>query len=547
LRTADTLGPVPDAPAESAAAVAGGRARLLAAIRRRLTLERLAAVVLGLLVLLVHDVPYLLSHSFWLDESWVAATTRFPVSQLPETTSSTPIGWSALLRLVTVPRTQSPRLLPLAFAAAAVVVGYWFARQLGWRHREEAVCAGLLGGIAVLLVPGMLVQGGLNQYTADACLSLLALALTSRLEREWSRRRLAALSVAVWGGMLFSDGVAFLGMAAFVALCAVQLVRRDWRRFAEACAASAVTAVLMLAVYKAFDARAVGPGLYTTGNMRLYFMPLHNGVHAMVTFITSHFAATHAEFGLGPVWLAVPLVIAGIVTIFRLGRPATALAVAVLWPVMIVVNAARRYPFLNIRTSTFLFAVTAVVAAVGLIGVCSLLRPFLKQWAAAGLVAVAAVGAVVFAVHAQPFVRVHLLPNEDERQQTSYVAAHAAGHDVILVDTTTAYGFAYYWPVGQPARRTDHYVAQQYVPYFPDQPRIVVALNGKQAGVAAAVSQAVRQSVLRSCARIWLIRTHESPAEQLVWAAALQQKGLAAVPVGSDGLSVVLVRKSLCR
>jgi hypothetical protein len=504
-------------------------------------------VFLGLLVLLVHDVPYLLSHSFWLDESWVAVTTRFPLSQLPATTSSTPIGWSALLRLVTVPRTESSRILPLVFAGAAVVVAYWFARQLGWRSREAAVCAGLLAGIGALLVPGMLLQGGLNQYTADACLSLVVLALISRLEREWSRRRLITLSVAVWGGMLFSDGVTFVGIAAFVALCAVQLVRGDVRRLAEAGIAAAGTAVLMLAVYKVFDARAVGAGLYTTGTMSLYFMPLNNGLHAMIRFITSAFSGAAVNFGLGPVWLAVPLFIAGIATMFRLARPATAVAVAVLWPVMLAVNVVRRYPFLNPRTSTFLFAVTAVVAAVGLIGVCSLLRPLLKQWTIAALVAVAAVGAAAFAVNAEPFVRFHPFPNEDERQQTAYVAAHAAPDAVIVVDTATAYGFAYYWPVGQPARRFDHNVAQDYVPYFPDQPRIVVALNGYLPGVAAAVSQAVRLSVVRSCTRIWLIRTHETPADQLVWVTALQQKGLTAVPVGSDGLSVVRVRNSLCR
>jgi hypothetical protein len=525
-------------------ATADQRAR---GIRRRRTAEHLIAVFLGLLVLLVHDVPYLLSHSFWLDESWVAATTRFPLSQLPETTSSTPIGWSALLRLVTVPRTESSRILPLIFAGAAVVVAYWFARQLGWRSRETAVCAGVVAGIAALLVPGMLLQGGLNQYTADACLSLVVLALISRLEREWSRRRLVALSVAVWGGMLFSDGVAFVGVAAFLALCAVQLVRGDVRRLAEACAAAAGTAVLMLGVYKVFDARAVGPGLWTTGTMRLYFMPLDRGLPAMVRFVTVHFTWAAINFGLGPVWLAVPLVIAGIVTIFRLGRPATALAVAVLWPVMLAANVARRYPFLNPRTSTFLFAITAVIAAIGLIGVCSLLRPLLKQWTVAALVAVAAVGAAGFAVNAEPYVRYHPFPNEDERQETSYVAAHAARDDVILVNTSTAYGFAYYWPVGQPARRTDHFVAQQYEPYFPDQPRIVVALNGQPAGVTAALSQAVQQAVLRSCARIWLIRTHTTPAELAAWSAALGQKGLTAVPVGSDGLSIVQVSKSLCR
>ena len=72
----------------------------------------------GLLVLVVHDVGYLLRQPFWTDEAWVAVTTRFPLSQLPATTSSTPIGWSALLRVVTVSRTQTGRLLPLGFAGA---------------------------------------------------------------------------------------------------------------------------------------------------------------------------------------------------------------------------------------------------------------------------------------------------------------------------------------------------------------------------------------------------------------------------------------------
>ena len=85
--------------------------------------ELLAVLVLGLLVLVVHDVGYLLRHPFWTDESWVAVTTRFPLSQLPATTSSTPIGWSALLRVVTVGRTQTGRLLPLAFAGVSVGPG----------------------------------------------------------------------------------------------------------------------------------------------------------------------------------------------------------------------------------------------------------------------------------------------------------------------------------------------------------------------------------------------------------------------------------------
>jgi hypothetical protein len=43
---------------------------------------------------------YLFSHPFWLDEGWVADSVRVPLQQLRLLTSSTPIGWTLLLRLV---------------------------------------------------------------------------------------------------------------------------------------------------------------------------------------------------------------------------------------------------------------------------------------------------------------------------------------------------------------------------------------------------------------------------------------------------------------
>jgi hypothetical protein len=49
------------------------------ASRLRPTAEQVIVLGLGLLVLLVHDVGYLLGHPFWLDEAWVALTTRFPL------------------------------------------------------------------------------------------------------------------------------------------------------------------------------------------------------------------------------------------------------------------------------------------------------------------------------------------------------------------------------------------------------------------------------------------------------------------------------------
>ena len=514
------------------------RARVLAAVRRRLTAEYAVAALLGLLVLAVHNVGYLLSQPFWTDEAWVAVTTRFPLLQLPATTNSTPIGWSALLRVVTEPATQTARFLPLAFAGVAVVIAYWFARRLGWRLPEISVAAGLTAGVGMLLIPAMLHRDDLKQYTADACASLLVLALISRLEREWSRRGLAGLSVAIWGGMLFSHTVAFVGIAAFGAVCVVQLARRDWHRSIEAVVAGAGTAILMLGVYEVFDSRAVTPRLTNTGYFSQYYLPVTKGLHAGITFVTSHFYAAGAYFGLGPVWLAIPLFMAGLATMVRLGRPATAITVAALWPEMLAVSALKKYPFLEVRTSTFLFAVTVVVAAIGLIGVCSVLRPWLKGALAAGLVAAAV---LVFAGGAQPYIRSRTIPDEDVRDQTRYVADNDADSDVIVVNLSSNWGFAYYWPVGHPSRRPDPLVAQEYEAYFPRQRRIVVARDRDSGGVDAAVAQALTVARQRSSPRIWLVRTHMSATEQAAWSAALSQHGLSDTPVGHDGLSVIAV------
>jgi hypothetical protein len=530
--------------AQTAIHVGAGRGTwyaLRAAIRRRLTAEHLIVLVAGLLVLVVHDVGYLLSQPFWNDETWVAVTTRFPFSQLPVTTSSTPIGWSVLVRVFTVSGEQTSRLLPLAFAGVAVVVGYWLARRLGWRRKDASVAAGLLAAAGVLLVPGMLVRDDLKQFTADACMALLTLALTSRLEREWSLGGLAALSVSAWGGMLFSGAAAFVGVAAFSAVCIVQLARRSWRRLIEAAAAAAVTAVLMAGVYEAFDARADTPALtaFFSGD----YLPVSRGLHGDLMFVVAQFKVVGGYFDLGPWWLAVPLVAAGLVTIFRLGRPATAVTIAALWPEMLALSALKIYPFLNQPTSTFLYAVTAVVAAIGVAGVCSALRPWLRTGLAAGL---AAVAAAAFVAGARPYVRSHDIPPEDIRDQALYVASHySARDDVILVNLSSNWGFAYYWPFGEPGRRHAT-VLQEYEAYFPDQPRIVVARSNTDRAVAAALAQALALARQHSCARIWLIRAFVQAPEKIAWKLALSKQGVTPQNLGHGGLSVIQPANPRC-
>jgi hypothetical protein len=88
--------------------------------------------------LLVHDVGYLLSRPFWNDEAWVAVTTRYPLGALPATTSSTPIGWSFLLRLMIFGGQQRLRLLPLLFAALCIPAAYCLVRRLPWPDTASA-------------------------------------------------------------------------------------------------------------------------------------------------------------------------------------------------------------------------------------------------------------------------------------------------------------------------------------------------------------------------------------------------------------------------
>ena len=155
----------------------------------------------------------------------------------------------------------------------------------------------------------------------------------------------------------------------------------------------------------------------------------------------------------------------------------------------------------------------------------------------AALVAVTA--AVAFTVAAQPYVRSHSIPHEDVRDQARYVAAHAAPGDVILVNLSSNWGFAYYWPAGVPARRADPAVLQGYEAYFPGQPRIIVARDRDPAGVSAALPLALARARQHACSRIWLVRTHLSGAERAAWTAALHQHGLVSTRGGTPGLAVV--------
>jgi hypothetical protein len=156
-----------------------------------------------------------------------------------------------------------------------------------------------------------------------------------------------------------------------------------------------------------------------------------------------------------------------------------------------------------------------VVAAIGVAGICAAVRTWLRGGKlATGLAAVlAAVALLGFGIAAGPYVRSHLLPFEQTRQQTQYVEAHAGPADLIVVSANSNWGFAYYWPQGSPATRRDLANLQLYQAVFPAQPRIIVVRERNYAQVKASMTQAMSMIRPGTCRRIWLVRTHETAAE----------------------------------
>lgn len=72
-------------------------------VRRRLAplgVEEAVVAALLLLAILARRPGYVLSQTFWLDESWVVDSVRAPLGQLRLVTSPTPVGFTLLLRAV---------------------------------------------------------------------------------------------------------------------------------------------------------------------------------------------------------------------------------------------------------------------------------------------------------------------------------------------------------------------------------------------------------------------------------------------------------------
>jgi hypothetical protein len=475
---------------------------------RRRRGEAVLAAGLAALTFAVHDVGHVLAAPYWLDEAWVADSTRAPVSELPSLTGPTPIGFSFLLRLPVPGGEQRARLVPLVLLAVAVLLAY----ALGRRGPLPRPVGGTLAAVSVLLAPHVLVRNDLKQYAADAVTVLALLLLAARAEERPTRRRLAAVALAVPALMLVSHPALFVGVAVLSGLWLAAAARRSWRRLAEVTAAGALALVGMLAVYAVFDRPHVTPGL--TDFWIHYYPPTDHGLAGSWHYVSDRWHALRGWTNLGPGWLAALLAAAGLWTLARRGQLALALAAPVLVLELLAAAAAHRYPLLDQRTSLFVFVGLAVVASFGVAGIAARAR------LAGVLVVVAAVVAYSWLPLGR-YARAATIPPEDARGATGFVDARLRPADALVVESGAQFGYAYYSSSRPGFERVPAYGTGFAVESGAH--RVVLPMDDRSAAaLVAGITRA--RSLLGPGGRVFVLRAHESIEEQhALWSIPYEQ------------------------
>jgi hypothetical protein len=470
----------------------------------------IVAAALGALA--VQPIGTMFHRPFWVDEAWVADLVKIPLSRQIALSSSTPIGWALLLRLVPGTAPERLRVVPLAFSAVAVVCAYLLARGLNWRTVGEARAAGVVAAAAVLLAPVSLQQNDLKQYSADGAAALLVLIVARDTERRHERTALVRLALVSVVAALFSTVSMFVAVAAFCGALGSAAITREWRRVRDVLVAGC-GAGIVIALYAAV---VVLP--HDNDGLRNYWRPFYlDGSPGHILSTAGHrFLALGSSFGGSPKIVFV-LFLAGLVVLVVRRNVALGIATAVLWVEMLTLGVADRYPFLDTRTSYFLLVVTLAIAAIGFAGlVIAIVRG--QRALLVTLVAVAVVG---LGFGARDHVRAFVYPNENPRVQTLYVAAHGGAGDVVVVNLLANWGFTYYWPRAGTRVFTAHdTIAAGYLARV-DGINGVFATGRTQVDVLASMKTAVADwRADGGRGRIWIVRTHVLGAEAAAWTRA---------------------------
>ncbi len=511
---------------------------------RRAVPDLVAVVALLCLIPVVHNVPSMLAQPYWLDEAWVALSTRASLADLPSISSLTPLGWSVLLRLI--PDPDRLRILTLIFDGLTVGAGYAFGRALRWPSAAQARLAGLACAGAVLLLPAQQIRHDLKQYTADAAVTIGLLALAAWAESAWSRRRLAVIVIVATLGQLVSHVAAIASLAVFGGLTLASAVRRLWRRSAEAVVAGGLAGVIVAAIEWTLSTGSRSPGLLT------YWAPYFPSPADLLGYLGRRTAELLPYLGVPPIGLLV-LLGCGLMTIGRHSSGAPLIAVILLPVIAIVLGATRVYPLLDLRTSHFLLVTVAAVAGIGVAGVAVALSGRLQYspyrtpiaamltLAAIGVYAATNAGWYRFTGEAPAVPIVAAMVTEDVRSATWYVRAHRAPQDVILLSTQARYGVAFYWN-DAPLRTVPYPNTLGWAPVMPVDATFVVVADRSPDAIAAGVREA--ESIARRngrTARVWPIRTHWT-SEAAAWASALAGQPVQLVTSGVEPLAVIAPR-----
>ena len=502
---------------------APGRGRLSGRLD---AIDYVLAGVVALAVLLVHDVPYLLQHSLWIDEAWVADTVRARIGLTPALSSSTPVGWTFLLRLVPFGGPERLRLVPLAFAMLAAAAGYLFGREL----RLTRFATGILTGAAVLLSPAMLIRDDLKQYTAEAFACVVVWLLVARIENEWRVRRLAAIAATASVGMLFANTVILVGVAAMASLALECLVTRHFRRLAAVAAASAVMLGAGLAIYEWL----IRPQI--TQNLVSYWAPHYmptTSWSAAFSFLNQMLHHLAPYLGFGSLIVDAVLLLAGVAALVWLGRPALAAMFPLTLAVVIAASGARKYPFGDTRTSTFWLVAAPLLMAVAVAAAARLAVRIDRR----APLAVAAAALAVWVPFTDAYIRSHQIPNEDVHSEVAYLDTHLRRGDVVIVSYAASYAFAYYYQQADPSFVPDTEGPNAHVPAYPSVPWIIVMPNRRAADVANALAAARAEIAAEPAGargRIWIIRSHLESAEITAWQRDLAPDRVSAIDVGAD-------------
>jgi hypothetical protein len=250
------------------------------------------------------------------------------------------------------------------------------------------------------------------------------------------------------------------------------------------------------------------------------YLRLDGGFGETARFAAGRAAAMLASLGLGPWWLAVPLVAAGVWALTRAGRPATALLPPLLAVELVAAALARRFPFLDARTSLFVAVTLAVFAALGIGELLVLLLA--RSWTAP-LAVGAAVCAAALLLPAARQAALEPMPSAGVREQLAVVRADWLPGDAVIVNSAGTFPFAYYWPQRPTFVRTTRPTAVNFMVTYPDHPNLVM-VDGRT-GVVPALERARANG-----RRIWLVFAHGSPSTVHGWTEAASRYGSVAHP-----------------